>query len=142
MLSRQEFELPAPQLRVWDLVATSILQSLPITQSEVINDTTMRGVLTLKFGPIACPQRIVMEVVDIEPMRAFATRVTVGEGMLGAVLGVRYELAGLDDDRTRVICTAVVEEAPAWMSIIRPVQRRIADDMFAAVRKELERVLS
>ena len=142
MLSRQAFELPASQMRVWDLLATTILQSLPITHSEVVNDSTMRGVLTLKFGPIALPQRIVMEVADIEPMRAFATRVTVGEGMLGAVLGVRYELAAVDDDRARVTCTAETLEAPAWMSLVRPVQARIANQMFAAVRTELERVLS
>lgn len=129
-------------MRVWDLLATSILQSLPITQSEVVNDTTMRGVLTLKVGPIALPQRMVMEVVDIEPMHAFATKVTVGEGMMGAVLGVRYELAQVDDDRTRVICTAEIEEAPAWMSLVRPFQARIANQMFAAVRTELDRVLS
>jgi carbon monoxide dehydrogenase subunit G len=141
VLSRQEFELPASQLRVWELLATSILQSLPITQSEVVNDTTMRGVITLKLGPIALPQRIVMEVADIEPIRAFATKVTVGEGMMGAVLGVRYEIAVIDDDRTRVICTANIEEAPAWMSLVRPFQAKIANDMFAAVRKELERVL-
>jgi hypothetical protein len=142
VLSRQEFELPAPQIRVWDLLATTILQSLPITQSEVVNDSTMRGILTLKLGPIALPQRIVMEIADIEPMDAFATRVTVGEGMMGAVLGVRYELVAVDDDRSRVVCTAEVLEAPAWMSLVRPLQARIANDMFAAVRSELGRVLA
>ena len=139
VLIRREFVLDAPQPRVWDLIATTILQSLPVTQTEIVNDSTLRGILRLKLGFIEWPLPLQIEVSDIVPMSRFATRVTVGEGLLRAVLNVAYELTDLEDDRTRIACCTTIEQAPRWMTLVRWQQRRFAAQMFDAVHVALER---
>ena len=97
-LITQNFTLAASQFRVWDLLATSILQSMPVEQTEIVNDSTMRGVLKFKFGPLTIPLRLQVEVADVSPMDSFTTRVTVNKFGVETVLRVKYELKVIDDD--------------------------------------------
>lgn len=140
-LITQNFTLAASQFRVWDLLATSILQSMPVEQTEIVNDSTMRGVLKFKFGPLTIPLRLQVEVADVSPMDSFTTRVTVNKFGVETVLRVKYELKVIDDDQIGVSCIAVVEKAPAWMVLVSPMQKSFAANMFEDIRKELVRAV-
>ena len=73
-LITQQFTLAASQFRVWDLLATSILQSMPVEQTEIVNDSTMRGVLRFKFAGIIVPLRLQIEVADDANPQCHAAR--------------------------------------------------------------------
>lgn len=140
-LITQQFTLAASQFRVWDLLASSILQSMPVEQTEIVNDSTMRGVLKFKFGPLVLPLKLQVEVADVSPMDSFTTRVTVTKFGVETVLRVKYELKVIDDDQIGVNCAAVVEKAPAWMALFSPMQKSFAANMFEDIRKELVRAV-
>ena len=140
-LIRQEFTLAASQYRVWDLLATSILQSMPVEQTEIVNDFSMRGVLKFKFAGITLPLRLQVEVADVSPMDSFTTLVTVTKWGTETVLRVKYDLKVVGDEEIQVNCAAVVEKAPAWMALVSPIQKSFAANMFEDIRKELERAV-
>jgi hypothetical protein len=138
-LITQQFVLAASQFRVWDLLASSILQSMPVEQTEIVNDSTMRGVLKFKFGPLTIPLALKVEVADVSPMDSFTTLVTVTKWGTETVLRVKYEIKEVGDEQMQVDCAAVIEKAPAWMALVTPMQKSFAAGMFEDIRKHLER---
>jgi hypothetical protein len=140
-LITQQYVLAASQFRVWDLLASSILQSMPVEQTEIVNDSTMRGVLKFKFAGITIPLGLKVEVADVSPMDSFTTLVTVTKWGTETVLRVKNELKVVGDEQIQVNCTAIIEKAPAWMAIVSPIQKSFAAKMFADIRKELERAV-
>lgn len=137
----QQFTLAASQYRVWDLLATSILQSMPVEQTEIVNDSTMRGVLRFKFAGITIPLRLQVEVADVSPMESFTTLVTVAKWGTETVLRVKYDLKVVGDEEIQVNCAAMIEKAPAWMALVSPIQKSFAANMFEDIRKELVRAV-
>jgi hypothetical protein len=140
-LIQQEYVLAASHFRVWDLLAASIMQSLPIERTEIVNDSTVRGVLKFKLGPVTIPLDLKVEVVDVTPMTSFATRVTAAKSGITMVLRVIYQLIPLEDEKIQVRSTAIVERAPAWMALATPIQKSFAAKLFEDIRKELERAI-
>jgi hypothetical protein len=140
-LITQTYTLAATQFRVWDLLASSILQSMPVEQTEIINDSTMRGVLRFKFAGLTIPLNLKVEVADVSPMDSFTTLVTVTKWGTETVLRVKYDLTVVGDEQIQVSCTATIEKAPAWMALVSPIQKSFAAKMFEDIRKEIERAV-
>ena len=140
-LITQQYVLAASQFRVWDLLASSILQSMPVEQTEIVNDSTMRGILKFKFAGLTIPLNLKVEVADVSPMDSFTTLVTVAKWGTETVLRVKNELKAVGDEQIEVTSTAIVEKMPAWMVLISPMQKNFAAKMFEDIRKELTRAV-
>lgn len=139
LLARQEYVIGAPQARVWDLLASNVIQSIPIEQMDVVNDTTMKAILNFRVGFIEVPMPVRVDVADISPMESFTTVVTASKAGLRSVLRVAFRLAAVSDEQTSVTCTVVEEAGNPITRLLRWQQRKFAGEIFSTVRERLER---
>ena len=138
-IAHDEYVIAAPRQRVWDLLASTIIQCMPVEQMQVLNDTTMRAVLRFRLFGIEVPLGITLRVADIVPPESFETLVTVKKAMFESSLRVSYMLHTSDGDHTRVVCAATQERGNPVFALLRTQQRAFAGEMFDSVKKELER---
>ena len=139
LLARSQYVIQAPRQRVWDLLASTIIQCLPIEQMEIVNDTTFVGILKLKLGPFEVPTRLNVRAADISPIDSLSTVVTAKKGIFESSLKVSFALQAAGEDRTSVACTASEEGRSYWMCLLRRQQRSFSARIFDSIRDELRR---
>lgn len=139
LLAREEYIIGASRQRVWDLLASTVIQSIPIEQMNVVNESTITAVLNFKIGFIEIPTPVRVDVADIEPNESFTTLVTASKAGLTSVLRVVFSLASLAERQTSVTCTVVEESGSPIMRLFRWQQRQFARKIFSTVRERLER---
>jgi len=139
LLVRREYTIQAPQQRVWDLLASTIIQCMPVEQMDIVNETTFLAVLKLKWGFVEIPLRLKVQAVDISPIGSLSTLVTAGKGQFQASLKVSFALTAVKEDRTSVVCTATEDAGSKLMWLLKGQQRSFAGRMFDSIRQELER---
>ena len=139
LLARSEYVLQASRQRVWDLLASTIIQCMPVEQMEIVDDSTFHALLKVKIGFVEIPFRLKVRAAEIDPIASLGTLVTVGKGRFQSSLKVGYLLAELGEERTAVTCTASEEGSSFLMRLLRAEQRKFAKRMFDAIRDDLER---
>jgi hypothetical protein len=139
LLARHEYIISASQQRVWDLLASNVIQSMPIEQMDFLNETTLTAILNFKIGFIEVPTPVRVDVADISPIESFTTVVTASKAGLRSVLRVSFELAAVGEEQTSVTCTVVEDSGSPIMRLLRWQQRQFAGKIFGAVKDRLER---
>jgi len=139
LLARSDYIIQAPQHRVWDLLASSVIQGMPVEQMDIVSDTTIVAVLRVKVGFIEVPVDLKVEVADITPMQSLSTLVNASKRGIKSTLRVSFALAAVTEDETSVACTAVEEASSPVMRLMRWQQRRFAGEIFASIKDRLER---
>jgi hypothetical protein len=142
LLARQEYIISASQQRVWDLLASNVIQSMPIEQMDFLNETTLTAVLNFKVGFIEVPTPVRVDITDISPIESFTTVVTARKAGFESVLRVLFELAAVADEQTSVTCTVIEESGSPVMLLMRWQQRQFAGKIFSSVKDRLERSCS
>ncbi len=138
-LAQRQYVIQAPRQRVWDLLAGTIIQCMPVEQVQIVNDSTFRAVLRLKLGPVQVPMRLEVRAADISPIDSLCTLVKAKKGPFESALKVSFALAAASDESTCVACTAMLESGSRWMWLLKSRQRAFAGDMFDAISAELAR---
>jgi carbon monoxide dehydrogenase subunit G len=138
LLAKQEYVIGASRQRVWDLLASNVIQSMPIEQMEFVNDSTLKAVLKFKAGFIEVPTPVKVDVADISPNESFTTVVTASKAGLKSVLRVEFKLADVSEEQTSVTCTVVEESGSPIMRLLRWQQRQFAGKIFNTVKERLE----
>jgi len=138
LLARSNYILQAPLHRVWDLLASSVIQGIPVEQMDIVNDMTITAILKVRLGPVEVPVPVRVEVADIAPMTSLSTLVTATKGPFQSRIRVSFALASVSDDETSVDCTAVEEAGHPLMRLMRWQQRRFAGDIFRSIKGRLE----
>ena len=138
-LAHRQYVIAASRQRVWDLLASTIIQCMPVEQMQIVNDTTFLGVLRLKLGAIEVPLRLKVRAADISPIESLATVVTVEKGVFQSSLKVTFALTEAGEKSTSVACAASEEKGSLLMRLLRRQQRSFAGQMFDSIKQELER---
>jgi carbon monoxide dehydrogenase subunit G len=138
-LARRQYVIQAPRQRVWDLLAGTIIQCMPVEQMQIVNDTTFRAVLKLKLGPLEVPMRLEVRAADISPIDSLCTLVKAKKGPFESALKVSFALTDASEESTSVVCTATEDGGSPWMWLLKGQQRSFAGDMFDAISAELVR---
>ncbi len=139
MLAQSRYVIQAPRQRVWDLLASTIIQCLPVESMQVLNDTTFVGVLNMKIGPITMPVPLTVRAADISPMDSLTTIVTARKGPLEFSLSVSFTLAVAGESSTSVECLASDHGGSALLKPLRWYQRRFSTRIFESIHEGLER---
>lgn len=139
VLARSQYVVLAPRQRVWDLLASTIIQCLPVEQMQIVNDTTFVGVLKLKLGLFEVPMRLNVRAADISPIDSLSTVVTATKGLFQSSFKVSFALAAAGEERTSVACTATEEGRSRWTWLLRRQQRNFSAAIFDSIRDELQR---
>ena len=79
-LARRDYVLHAPWQRVWDLLASTIIQCMPVEQMEIVDDSTFHAVLKVKIGFVEVPFQLKVRAAEIDPIASLGTLVTVRGG--------------------------------------------------------------
>jgi len=138
-LARRDYIIQAPRQRVWDLLASTIIQCMPVEQMQIVNDTTFLAVLRVKVGFFEMPFRLRVQAADISPIDSLSTLVTASKGIFRSSLKVSFALTPIKEDQTAIVCTAAEESGSKWTWLLRRQQRSFAGEMFDAIRAQLER---
>ena len=139
ILAREEYTIGAARARVWDLLASIVIQSIPIEQMNVVNDSTITAILNFKVGFIEIPVPVRVDVADISPNESFTTLVTATKLGVKSVIRVVFALSTIDERQTGVTCSVIEESGNPLMRVFRWQQRQFARSIFSAVREKLER---
>lgn len=138
-LAQMQYRIGAPRQRVWERLASSIVQSMPIEQMRIVNDTCFRGVLRMKLAGMEFALPIRVQAADISPEETLDALMTVKKGIVESNLKVSFVLEAAGEESTSVRCTVVEDKASPLMALLRGQQRRFAAEMFDNIRTELER---
>ncbi len=138
MLAERRYVIRAPRQRVWDLLAGTIVQCLPVESMQIVNDTTFVGVLNMELGPFTLPMELKVCAEAISPIDSLSTLVTARKGPLQSAIRVSFTLEASGED-TSVTCTASEAGGSALLRLLKGQQRRFSTRVFESIREGLER---
>ena len=145
-IASRDFEVDAPQARVWRLIGKVIFSCLPgMEEVEVADELNFRAVQRMKGGCVKVRMRLKGEIVDITPPQSLAVNLTV-EGPGGLVKmkqKVTIGMTAIGTGRTAIACKATAGGMGAlsgWvlLSQARPFVRAL----FEAMEKRLQYLVS
>jgi carbon monoxide dehydrogenase subunit G len=142
----RNFEVDAPQARVWRLIGKVIFSCLPgMEEIDVVDEMNFRAFQRMKIAFIEVRMRVKGEIVDITPPRSLAVNLTV-EGPRGLVKmkqKVTIGMAATGEGRTAVTCKATAGAMSGLMGWLLLSQARpFVQAMFEAMEKRLHYLVS
>jgi carbon monoxide dehydrogenase subunit G len=142
----RNFEVDAPQVRVWRLIGKVIFSCLPgMEEVEVADELHFRAVQRMKVAGIGVRMRLRGEIVDITPPQSLAVNLTVEApgGLVKMKQKVAIGMTAIGPGKTAIVCKATTEGIGGlfgWvlLSQARPFVRAL----FEAMEKRLQYLVS
>lgn len=99
----RSFTVPAPQVRVWELLGRVIYRSLPLERINLVNEQLFYADILLKIIiPLKYHLKVAFE--DMDPPRMMVCAISTQKGPVKIKLKVRFEIQAAGTDRTKVSC--------------------------------------
>ena len=133
----KSFTIPAPQVRVWELLGRVIYRSLPLERINLVNEQLFYADVLLK---IIIPLKFHLKVAfnDVDPPRLMVCAISTKKGPVKVKLKVRFEIQAAGTGRTKVSCR--VEEGglnPLLRIALRGQLSKFAFQTLNSVEKQL-----
>ena len=140
-LAQKNFDIDAPQQRVWKVLGSAVFQCLPLEEMNILNQTTFHAVLRWRLGFISIPLNLRVKLVDIVAPHSLGSVIQAKKGIIQLGLKVTFTLRPVNEGKTEVICSATEEGTGNIMGrIMRRWQRNFAGQVFDSIRARLEKI--
>jgi carbon monoxide dehydrogenase subunit G len=145
-IAGRNFEVDAPQARVWRLIGKVIFSCLPgMEEVEVADELNFRAVQRMKVGFVNVKMRLKGEIVDITPPQSLAVNLTVEGpgGLVRMTQKVAIGMTAIGMERTAIVCKATTSDMGGLSGWVLLSQARpFVDALFEAMEKRLQYLVS